>query len=182
MICHKVLNLNVNEFISNNQLIPRPANSALVPFSVSQCNPKIYLKENIYNKLSALGNLNSLIFHMHPNTDKNSIHIDINSKDKLPRHPTLNILIEGQGVMKWFNPTDNGIVKHLAFGYGYCTWENNFGELVDQWVEGKIALVRTDIPHNVWNPFNQERLVVSIRWDIRYSWEETLEWFEKNFP
>ena len=180
MNCHKVLNLDVSRLISDKSIIPRPAKYK--PLSVVGCDPKHYLTDHTYNKLSVLGKLNSLVFHMKPYVDKGNIHIDMNSIDIQPFWPSLNIIIEGQGIMKWFAPTSQGTLRYNPFGkVWYYSWEKNFGDVVDQWTEGKVALVRTDIPHNAWNPVDEERLVVSIRWKQRYSWEETVNWFEKNF-
>jgi hypothetical protein len=64
----------------------------------------------------------------------------------------------------------------------YKAWFNNYGEPVDIWDTGKIALVRTDVAHQVWNFDNDNRLIASIRWDKKTNWEETIEWFNRNFP
>jgi len=179
MICHKVLNLKPQDLISNFKSIPTPAES--IPFGVVPFNPILCLDESFYKKLSELGTLGSLVFHMQPYADKKSIHIDIDKISKQPFWPTLNIIIKGQGVMKWFNPTVPGKLNfHPRGKVLYKNWNDNFGEIIDKWEEGKVALVRTDIPHNVWNFSNEERLVISIRWSKFLTWEETLSWFEKN--
>lgn len=180
MICHKVLNLTSSDLIPDTTKVFRPWHNK--SFSVRSQDPKLFLGANVYEKLSELGDLTSLVFHMKPYADKQNVHIDISSKSKLPFWPSLNVLIEGQGVMRWFVPNSQGNLSYQPNAdVWYQSWENTFGEVVDQWSEGKVALVKTDVAHNVWNPGDTDRLAVSIRWRQRYSWEETLEWFEKNF-
>lgn len=84
--------------------------------------------------------------------------------------------------MKWFKPTTLGKLRISPIGVRYKAWtpDEGYGEVVDEWSHGKVALVRTDIPHNVWNPNQETRLVASTRWEARMTWEETNEWFEKN--
>jgi hypothetical protein len=178
--CHHHLNLPVSHFIKNIDSIPSlPENN---DFFATGFNPKLFLHEHIYTKLSDLGTLHSLVFEMKPLVDKKSIHIDINSKTLEPYWPSLNIVIDGQGVMRWFNPTGDGIVlKNKGANVHYRAWFNKYGDVIDQWDEGKVALVRTDIPHQVWNFDNVNRRIVSIRWSNKKSWEETIKWFKDNF-
>jgi hypothetical protein len=177
--CH--LNLPVDHFIKNFDIIP-----TLPPdkqFHVSACDPKLYLHDEIYHKLSELGTLYSLVFSMIPGVDKGSIHTDLDAKTLEPYWPSLNIVIDGQGVMRWFNPSIPGVViRNSNAGVYYKAWFKNYGEPIDEWNGGKVVLVRTDIPHQVWNFDNDLRRIVSIRWDKKRSWEETIEWFNRNFP
>jgi hypothetical protein len=180
MICHKVLKINPLDLIIDPRLVPKILSR--LSYTVSRADPKEFLKSNIYEKLSELGDLEAVIFHMKPNSDRGIVHTDAEFNSKLPHWPSLNIIVEGQGVMKWFNPDSPGDLKFEPYGkVWYRSWSNDVGEAVDQWSEGKVALVRTDIPHNVWNFNHEDRLVASIRWHRRYSWEETIEWFDKNF-
>jgi hypothetical protein len=151
-------------------------------------NRKVYKNKQqaiqaVYEKMSELGLLYSLVFSMKPGADKKSIHIDIDRKTQTPYWPSLNIVIDGQGVMRWFNPTKPGqMLKNNNTGVFYKAWFHDYGDIVDEWSVGKIALVRTDIPHQVWNFDNGIRRIVSIRWNKKISWEETIEWFNSNFP
>jgi hypothetical protein len=178
---HYPLGLSVNHFIKDYDIIPTlPPNKQ---FHISSCNPKLYLHDDIYQKLSALGILNSLVFSMVSNIDKGSIHIDLDRSTLEPWWPSLNIVIDGQGIMRWFNPSTPGVVlQNKSAGVFYKTWFKNYGEPIDEWNSGKVVLVRTDVPHQAWNFDNDIRRIVTIRWDKKISWEETIEWFNKNFP
>jgi hypothetical protein len=179
--CHHLLNIPVNHFIKNIEVIPKlPENSELF---VTSCDPKLVLHEEIYNKMSILGTLYSLVFSMKPGSDKRNIHIDLDSSTSEPYWPSLNIILDGQGVMKWFNPIGNGIIlRNQTAKVYYKAWFNNYGEPVDAWTTGKVALVRTDIPHQAWNFDNDVRRMITIRWSNRKTWEETIDWFNSNFP
>lgn len=150
-------------------------------FNVALCDPQTYLHDEVYNKLSELGTLYSLVFSMRPGADKKMIHVDLDATTKIPYWPCLNILLEGQGTMKWFNPDRDGIIQRHAASVYYKSWYNNYGEEIDSWDTGKIALIRTDIPHQAWNFDSDTRRVITIRWSNRKSWEETIEWFRVNF-
>ena len=175
--CHKTLdNYVVHDFISNFETIPRI--NELSAFGVLPCNPKSFLHEKVYNKLNLLGPLSSLVFEMKPNADKGSIHVDIDAKTRIPHWSSLNIILHGQGVMKWFDPPIEGKLTYNSSGkVFYKYWNSNYGDVIDEWRHGKIAIVRTDIPHQVWNYDEEYRLVVSIRWGNRTSWEETKNFF-----
>jgi len=179
--CHHHLNLPIEYFIKEFDAIPKiPENKK---FHVCSCDPKLYLQDNIYEKLSELGSLYSLVFSMLPGADKKSIHIDLDAKTQTPYWPSLNIVIDGQGVMRWFNPTKSGyVLKNNSAGVLYKAWFNDYGDIVDEWNTGKVALVRTDTPHQVWNFDSDTRRMISIRWSNKKTWEETIEWFNSNFP
>lgn len=178
--CHHLLNIPVTHFIKNIDVIPKlPDNTDIV---VTSCDPKLFLHEDIYNKLSELGDLYSLMFSMKPESDKKSIHVDLDRKTREPYWPSLNIILDGQGIMKWFNPIGNGVVKRATADVYYRAWFTNYGEPIDSWSTGKVALVRTDIPHQAWNFDNDIRRMITIRWSNRKSWEETIDWFNRNFP
>ena len=178
--CHYLSDLSTSYFIKDVDTIPRlPIDKE---FHVASCDPRIYLHENVYEKLSELGSLSSLVFSMRSRADKKSIHIDIDAKTQTPYWPSLNIVIDGQGVMRWFNPTKPGyVLKNNSAGVFYKAWFHDYGDIVDEWNAGKVALVRTDIPHQVWNFDDDIRKIVSIRWNKKISWEETIEWFNNTF-
>lgn len=179
--CHHHINLPVDHFIKDVDIIP--AFPTGKQFYVAACDPKLYLHDTVYHKLSELGSLYSLVFSMQPGADKKSIHIDLDAKTQTPYWPSLNILINGQGIMRWFNPTKPGyVLKNSSVGVFYKAWFHDYGDIVDEWSVGKVVLVRTDIPHQVWNFDNDFRRIVSIRWSTKKSWEETIDWFNCNFP
>jgi hypothetical protein len=152
-----------------------------VGFGVTSCNPALFFYKDIYNQLLKLGSPVTLVFQQKSNIDKGSIHIDMEDDNTLAC-PALNIILEGQGIMKWFNPPGPGIIKTSPIRVRYKMWSTiqGYGEVIDEWCIGKVALVRTDIPHNVWNPDQETRLMATTRWQARMTWEETNEWFEKN--
>lgn len=177
---HYHLNLPVNHFIKDGDILPTlPLNKE---FHVSACDPKTYLHETVYEKLSKLGALSSLVFTMLPGADKKSIHVDLDPKTLEPYWPSLNIVLDGQGVMRWFNPSTPGTIMRNANAGYYKGWDTNYGEPIDEWNVGKVVLVRTDTPHQAWNFDSDTRRVVTIRWSNRKSWEETIDWFNRNFP
>ena len=180
MQCHKLLNIPTSIFIKDTCIIPRlPKDKSMW---VSSIDPKLFMTTDAYNKLSILGRLNSLIFEMKPNVDKNNIHIDLLGPTLEPVLVGLNIVLEGQGVMRWYVPEKDGyVINRTTPKITYKAWFNNYGEPVDIWDKGKIALVRTDVAHQVWNFDNINRQIVTIRWDNKMSWEETIEWFQHNF-
>jgi hypothetical protein len=180
MQCHKLLNIPTSIFIENTHTIPRlPKDKNLW---VTSLDPKLFLTTYAYNKLSTLENLTSLIFEMESNVDKKNIHIDLLSTLE-PVRAGLNIILEGQGVMKWFVPESKGyIINRTTPKISYKAWFNNYGEPVDIWDKGKIALVKTDVAHQVWNYEDANRFIISMRWSRKLSWEETIDWFNKNFP
>lgn len=181
MQCHKLLNIPTSIFIKDTSIIPRlPKDKNMW---VNTIDPKLFLTTDAYNKLSILGRLNSLIFEMVPKADKKNIHIDLVSSTLEPAWSGLNIILEGQGIMKWFIPEKDGyVITRKNPKIAYKAWFSDYGEPVDTWSTGKIALVRTDIAHQVWNYDNNNRFIVSIRWSNRTSWEETIDWFKCNFP
>lgn len=181
MKCYQLLNLSVTSFVDDISMIPRLPKDK--PYGSCVINPKLFLKADVYNKISQLGNLTGLIFEMGPKTEKNSIHVDIISSTKELAWSGLNLIFEGQGSMQWFNPKREGIViEHPSHKYLYKAWFKDYGNPIDIWDKGKVALVRTDIPHQVWNYDDSNRFVASIRWDKRTTWEETINWFNSNFP
>jgi hypothetical protein len=181
MQCHQRLNIPISTLIKDISMIPRlPDNKELWTTHV---DPKLFLTDIAYEKLSELGSLIGLVFEMQPNADKKNIHVDIIPSTLETAWSGLNIIFEGQGVMKWFQPESPGyLIKKQNPTIVYRAWFNNYGDPIDIWDQGKIALVRTDVPHQVWNYDDTNRFIVSIRWSNRKSWEETIDWFNRNFP
>ena len=181
MNCYKLLDVDITSLVDDISMIPRLPKDQ--KYWSSEADPKLFLKPNIYSKLNRLGELRGFIFEMAPNTEKHSIHIDMVASTKEPAWSGLNLIFEGQGAMKWFQPEKEGmIIEHPSPKYMYKAWFSNYGDPIDIWDCGKVALVRTDIPHQVWNNNDTNRFIASIRWSNRTSWEETLDWFKYNFP
>lgn len=179
MHCHQVIDIPLTTLVADISHIPRlPIDTE---FWASSVDPKLFLKTDVYDKLSSLGELSSLVFEMKPNSDKKSIHVDLLTSTNEPAWSGLNIVLEGQGVMKWFQPDSPGyLIRRENPKTATRTWFKDYGDPVDIWDSGKVALVRTDIPHQVWNYDSVNRFIVSIRWSNRTTWEETLDWFSIN--
>lgn len=176
----KLLQGEVSNIIVNEDKIPRLKK----PFSMFAigCDPATFLSPLIYGKLSKLGKLYSIIFEMKPHVDKGNIHIDLEHSTETPFWPALNIVIAGQGVMRWYNPIGNGTLAQHKIGVKYYYWTKPYyGDIVDEWTTGKIAIVRTDIPHQAFNFDDENRCIVSIRWSTKMSWEETIDWFNREW-
>ena len=183
MKCHHRLNLSVEDFILDSSQIPRM--SANKTYSGLIADPKTFMQPSAYAKLKQLGEVNCLVFEQRPLADKGKIHIDIDSKTLKPYWPTLNIVIQGQGQMRWHQPEDPGIEEKITVNQNkfivFRAWYDKFGPIIDYWSEGKIALVRTDVPHTVVNYDSVTRLLVSIRWTQSLSFEDTIQFFQDNF-
>lgn len=178
MNCYKVLDIPIESLIKTLDGVPRLSPSQSM--QAVACDPKIFLHDHVYESLSRLGTLRSLVFEMKGNVTKNNIHIDYDKATLEPFWPCLNLIIEGSGVLRWFQPKGAGEIKTAGGNY-YMAWHKDYGEPIDEWTSGKVALVRTDIPHNAFNYSNETRLSISIRWLTKHTWEETLEWFDKEF-
>jgi hypothetical protein len=119
-----------------------------------------------------------MTFYQRPFCYNKKAHIDI-SLDNSCHWYSLNIIVYGQGKMMWFNPS----FKKDIFGHKndsnilYIDFEDYtvLGNPIDIWSSGKIALVKTGIPHHTHNDDSVERLVVSIRWDPIFTWDSTIE-------
>lgn len=138
----------------------------------------------MYQNLLKFGNLSSILFELNPFVDKKQIHIDLRiiNRQIIPNWVTLNIVLSGQGTMKWYRPTVEGKIKmHPTNKVLYKEWLDNYGEVIDEWTTGKIALVRTDIPHQAYNFDSETRLLLSIRWSNYLSFEHAIEYFENDF-
>jgi hypothetical protein len=113
--------------------------------------------------------------------EKGNIHVDYDKHTNEPFWPALNLILEGQGVLRWFAPSAPGTMRS-AGGNIYMAWDKQFyGTILEEWRTGKVALVRTDVPHNAFNIDEGNRLSVSIRWMEQHGWTETINWFEQEF-
>lgn len=174
---HVLYNKTYKDFVDSTDIIPRLPENKKNDFCY--VDPKVFLKNNAYAKISTLGNLRVLIFEQKPFVNKGNIHIDL-TKDKILHHPVLNIILEGQGGMRWYKPTTRGQLKFTHNSW-YRAWYDNYGDMLDEWNHGKVAIIRPDIPHLAYNEENSTRLVASIRWDNKHTFDDTVKFFEDNF-
>lgn len=175
----KELDISIESLVKTAEKIPRlPVGEKAMAVA---CDPRSFLHEHVYDKLSQFGTIVGLAFEMISEHEKGNIHIDYDKHTNKPFWPALNLILEGQGVLRWFEPSAPGTMKS-AGGNIYMAWDKaSYGTILEEWRTGKVALVRTDIPHNAFNIDDGNRLSVSIRWKEQHSWEETLNWFEQEF-
>jgi aspartyl/asparaginyl beta-hydroxylase (cupin superfamily) len=62
----------------------------------------------------------------------------------------------------------------------YETYEGLTLEPMDRWTDGKVALVRTGLPHGVKNEDAENRICLCIRIDD-YGWEQAKEIYNNFF-
>lgn len=180
MKCFSPLAGKAESIIPDIKKIPR-LQKPFPMFSIG-CDPVTFLSSKAYTKLSMLGKLYSIVFEMMPFADKRNIHIDLDHDTEDPFWPALNIIISGQGLMRWFSPIGPGQLAQHNIGVKYRYWTKPYyGDIIDEWGTGKISLVRTDIPHQAFNFDNENRCVISVRWSTKMSWEETIDWFDKEW-
>lgn len=175
----KNLDISIESLVKTVDKIPRmPTGEKAMAVA---CDPQLFLYEHVYDKLSEFGTVVGLVFEMVSGHEKGNIHIDYDKHTNKPFWPALNLILKGQGVLRWFEPSAPGIMRS-AGGNSYMAWDKeSYGTILEEWRTGKVALVRTDIPHNAFNIDEGNRLSVSIRWMEQHSWEETLNWFDQEF-
>jgi len=119
-----------------------------------------------------------MTFYQRPFCYNKKAHIDISSDNSCHWY-SLNVIVYGQGKMMWFNPSSKkDIFEHKNDSkILYIDFEDYtvLGNPIDIWSSGKIALVKTGIPHHTHNDGSIERLVVSIRWDPIFAWDSAIE-------
>lgn len=127
-----------------------------------------------------------LVFYQKSKKDKGTIHTDYLSDGDLSPNEfhsySLNVIIKGQGVMQWFKPLGPGVLAQHNVGVKYRYWYSAFkGQLLDSWTEGKVALVKTDVPHQAYNNDVEDRVCVSIRWrNMLIPWEELISTLDRD--
>lgn len=124
-----------------------------------------------------------MTFYQRPYLRNNIAHVDITSENDFHWY-SLNIIVSGQGTMIWYNSSEAGdFFKHpqnpTGILYKEFTDISVLGDPIDKWNEGKISLVKTGIPHLTYNDSDQERIVISVRWDPIFSWEDAVDLVEK---
>jgi hypothetical protein len=131
-------------------------------------------------------NENFMVFYQKSKKDKGQVHIDYLSNGNLSTtdfHPySLNVIIKGQGSMQWFEPLGPGMLAKHSTGVRYKYWPSALkGKTIDSWNEGKIALVKTDVPHQAFNYDLEDRVCISIRWrNMSMSWEELISTLDRD--
>lgn len=133
------------------------------------------LQPNFFSYLKQFGLRDKLmLFLQNAGDTTNRIHTDYASEDTRFHH-SFNVICSGQGTMTWFRrPNDGGFIyrhpnnpKHIL----YEIYPEAQLEALDHWTAGKVALVRTCVPHGVTNNYPEDRVCLSIRTDD-HGWEE----------
>ena len=125
-------------------------------------------------------NKNFMVFYQKSKKDKGTIHTDYLSDGCLSTtefHPySLNVILKGQGSMQWFDPIGPGVLSTHNVGVRYRYWPLALkGKTLDTWSTGKVALVKTDVPHQAFNNDAEDRVCISIRWsNMLMPWEELI--------
>jgi len=125
-----------------------------------------------------------MVFYQKSKKVKPTVHVDYLSYGHLANsdyHPySLNVIIKGQGAMQWFHPEGSGVLNTHPVGVRYRLWPLfQKGPVIDSWNEGKVALVRTDVPHTTVNDDLEDRVSVSIRWkNMLMPWDELITKFD----
>lgn len=141
------------------------------------------LNKNAIDLLSPYGLRKKLMtFYQRPFNFNKKAHTDINADNSYHWY-SLNIIVSGQGKMVWFNPSPKRDILHHKNdpkGILYVDFDDYsvLGDPIDVWGEGRIALVKTGIPHHTHNDGPTERLVISIRWDPIITWNSAIELIE----
>lgn len=174
--CHKILPYKTSDFINDLTELQRIS----IPNGVKLCNAELFIKKEILEQLSDLGDLSCVIFKKKPNVNhKKYIHID-SIDGVLGCQPCLNIVV-GSGVMKWYAPSSKPFLHKNALNLRYFAYYKDWGNPIDEWINGGVALVKIDIPHQVWNYSEYDRYCLSLRWKKLLTWDEITNWFETKF-
>jgi hypothetical protein len=147
-------------------------------------NSDYALQSKFFNYLKPYGLRNYLMLFLQKVGDLNEkIHTDY-IEEKTPHHYSCNIICNGQGTMTWFKEQVNGseIRRHPndPDNVLYKTYTGLTMIPVDQWVDGKIALVKTGVPHGVKNNGTEDRVCLSIRIND-HGWETAKELYKNYF-
>jgi len=145
---------------------------------------QLALKPSFFNYLKPYGLRDYLMLFLRRSGNLNEeTHTDYVT-DEQPHHYSLNILCQGQGTMSWFYRPEGGgqMLRHPndPTRIIYETFNGMELDPIDKWTDGKIALVRTGIPHGVRNDGTEDRVCLSIRIDD-YGWEHAKEIYNNFF-
>lgn len=138
------------------------------------------LKPDLYDYLKPYGVRDRLMLFFQPPHDLDPrIHTDYISKEETHFY-SFNILCRGQGTMIWYERPEQGS-EMLAHANSpnhifYEVYPNLDLKKIAEWNSGKVALVRTDIPHGVINDSNELRVCLSVRIN-NFGWEKAKEIF-----
>ena len=177
--CHDIINLSPDFFFEDVEYI-----KSLRQLNSTKVLPSTIFKKEVFEKLKSLSLNNSFttyIFSKQPNLHTWPIHID---PDFIRAHClfAFNIIIQGQGVMKWFAvPKDKGQIGTNKVNDAYVYFKEEDCTLMDEWTEGKCAFVKIDVAHQAWNYDSDERIAISIRWNPGDSYDDVYTKFKEVF-
>jgi hypothetical protein len=182
MECYYKFNLSADQIL-NLDYIYRKANEHADKGMILVIS-ELALKPAFYTYLKQYGLRDYLmLFLRKAGNIKKDIHTDYVTEEQ-PHHYSFNVICKGQGTMTWFNRPVEGsqMFRHPndPTRIIYETYNGLTLDPVDQWTDGKIALVRTGIPHGVMNDSSEDRICLSIRIDD-YGWEQAREIYNSFF-
>ena len=180
--CYYKFNLDINQIL-NLDYINRKANENDGKGMILVIS-ELALKEPFFKYLKNYGIRDYLMLFLRKAGNLNeNIHTDYVTEDNT-HHYSFNVLCQGQGTMTWFKRPDEGskMFRHPndPTRIIYETYEGLTLEPIDHWTDGKVALVRTGIPHGVKNEGSENRICLSIRIDD-YGWDQAKEIYNNYF-
>jgi len=180
--CYHKFNLDTNQIL-NLDYIQRKANEHNNKM-MTLVSSELAIKPEFLSFLKNYGIRDYLMLFLQKAGDLNEkIHTDYVTEID-PHYYSFNIICKGQGVMTWYNspPGGGNKTRHPADPARilYETFNGFTLDTVATWSDGKIALVKTGIPHGVKNNGSEDRICLSIRIDD-YGWEEAKKIYSECF-
>jgi hypothetical protein len=182
MECYYKFNVDIEQIL-NLDYVYRKANEHADKNMILVIS-ELALKQKFYAYLKHYGLRDYLmLFLRKAGNVKEDIHTDYATEEQ-PHYYSFNLICKGQGTMTWFKRPKVGsqMFRHPndPSRIIYETYNGLTLESIDQWSDGKIALVRTGIPHGVTNDELEDRICLSIRIDD-YGWEQAKQIYKDYF-
>jgi hypothetical protein len=180
--CYYKFNLDIDQILNLDYII-RKANENDGKGMILVMS-ELALKQPFFQYLKNYGIRDYLMLFLRKSGNLNeNIHTDYVTEDDT-HHYSFNVLCQGQGTMTWFKRPDEGskMFRHPndPTRIIYETYEGLTLEPMDRWTDGKVALVRTGLPHGVKNEDAENRICLCIRIDD-YGWEQAKEIYNNFF-
>ena len=127
--------------------------------------------------------VNVMVFYRNPGSSINVAHVDLSAKRSDGtygmRTCALNWVIGGSNsTMRWYEMPQGPIKTKLnSAGTAYGAWNIVDVPEVDRTNIRDMTLVRTDVPHAIFNEGDEGRWCLSLRFNSP-SWDETVEQYK----